>query len=228
MVKTDPTEIADDFKAHLRSVIYPCVAARQASLKQTIECYTAGHMMCPHDDASILQFIYDFVDTYRNASPGYHSAVVIFTAPIRMDEAQFDAMLWQRLQSLSTLDAKNYPYDSRVDQDPASPSFSFSLKEEAFYVIGMHPGSGRKARQYPYPVLVFNPHAQFERLRQEEHFTRMQNIVRKRELAYSGSVNPMLTDFGEVPEVFQYSGRVYDRDWQCPLKINHDQHHTSA
>ena len=220
--------IADEFRDHLRTITFPCVAARQASAKQTIECYVAGHMACPHEDASILDFIYGFVDKYRDAPPGFYSSVVIFTSPQTMDEELFDQYLWQRLQSLSDLDARQYHYDKRVDPNPSSPSFSFSLKEEAFYVIGMHPGSQRKARQYPYPVLVFNPHAQFERLREEEHFARMQHIIRKRDMAYSGSINPMLTDFGEAPEVFQYSGRVYASDWQCPLKINHDQHHSST
>ncbi len=51
----------------------------------------------------------------------------------------------------------------------------------------------------------------------------MKNAVRKRDVAYSGSVNPMLKDFGKASEVFQYSGRKYDENWQCPLKIHHAQ-----
>jgi FPC/CPF motif-containing protein YcgG len=31
----------------------------------------------------------------------------------------------------------------------------------------------------------------------------------------------MLEDFGEASEVYQYSGRQYDEQWQCPLKIYH-------
>jgi FPC/CPF motif-containing protein YcgG len=49
----------------------------------------------------------------------------------------------------------------------------------------------------------------------------MKDVVRKRDIAYSGSVNPMLTDFGNASEVYQYSGRKYEDTWQCPLKINH-------
>ncbi len=49
----------------------------------------------------------------------------------------------------------------------------------------------------------------------------MKNAIRKRDVAFSGSVNPMLEDFGKTSEVYQYSGRNYDSNWQCPLKITH-------
>ena len=126
-------------------------------------------------------------------------------------------MLWQRLQALSNLDAENYDYDRRVDSDPASAHFSFSLKQEAFFIIGLHPGSKRPARQFSYPTLAFNPHQEFEKLRATHHYEPMKKVVRKRDLAYSGSINPMLTDFGEVSEAIQYSGKFYSRDWQCPF-----------
>ena len=34
----------------------------------------------------------------------------------------------------------------------------------------------------------------------------------------SGSINPMLARHGESSEARQYSGRVVDEDWKCPLK----------
>jgi len=46
----------------------------------------------------------------------------------------------------------------------------------------------------------------------------MKNIVRKRDVALSGSINPMLQDFGAASEVYQYSGMQYDSTWQCPFK----------
>ena len=78
--------------------------------------------------------------------------------------------------------------------------------------------SSRLARRFRYPTLVFNPHQQFEELRATAKYDMMKNVVRKRDVAYSGSINPMLQDFGESSEVYQYSGRKYDDTWQCPLK----------
>jgi hypothetical protein len=49
----------------------------------------------------------------------------------------------------------------------------------------------------------------------------MKTIVRKRDISCSGSVNPMLDDFGHSSEAIQYSGLFNDNQWQCPLTINH-------
>ena len=223
------SEIIEEYLAYIECREFPCIAAKAALSRQQVKCMVAGNIACPNNDAEILQFLYDFVDVYRSSKEFYHSATIIFSGPEINSEEMFDALLWQRLQALEILDAKKYDYDNRVEADPASAKFSFSIKEEAFYVIGLHPASSRHARQFKYPALVFNPHAQFEQLRASTKFEAMKNTVRKRDLAFSGSVNPMLHDFGESSEVYQYSGRKYDDTWQCPLKITHakTQHNSS-
>jgi hypothetical protein len=148
----------------------------------------------------------------------YHSATVIFEQPNTLNEAEFDRFMWMRLQALSDLDSVNYKFDLRVDSNPKSADFSFSLKEEAFFIIGLHPGSSRPTRKFKYPALTFNPHIQFEHLRQMQKFEKMQQAVRKRDLKVSGSINPMLTNYGEASEVYQYSGINYDLSWECPYK----------
>lgn len=210
-----------EYQEYIENKEFACVAAKAALAKDQIGYMVAGHMACPKDDNEILQFLYSFISTYRNSTELYHSAVVIFDQEDMAGEEMFDALLWQRLQALSNLDAKNYGYDSRVAPDPASPSFSFSLKEESLFIIGLHPASSRASRRFKYPALVFNPHKQFEQLREIEKYQHLKKVVRKRDMAFSGSVNPMLEDFGEASEVYQYSGRQYDNLWQCPLKILH-------
>jgi FPC/CPF motif-containing protein YcgG len=64
---------------------------------------------------------------------------------------------------------------------------------------------------------VFNPHAQFERLRSAGHFERLQRAIRDREMALQGSLNPNLADFGELSEARQYSGRPTESEWRCPF-----------
>jgi len=213
--------IIEHFLAHLNDKLFPCVAAHNAVEKNNIQCMVADHMACPKDDEAIVTFLYDFIDEFRKAKDDFYSAVILFREPDIRSEEMFDSFFWTRLQALADIDAAHYGYDPRVNPDIYSPNFSFSLKEEAFYIIGLHPASSRLARRFQYPAIVFNAHAQFEKLREENHYTRMQHVVRKRDLQYSGSVNPMLADFGESSEVFQYSGRQYEKDWKCPLIIRH-------
>lgn len=213
--------VMEAYQEFISNKDFVCVAAKAALARQQIQGMVAGHMACPRDDQQILDFLYSFVDTYRASGEMYHSAVVIFPSTGTVSEEQFDDFLWQRLQALSCLDAKRYAFDERVVADPASPEFSFSLKQESFFIIGLHPGSNRASRRFQYPALVFNPHDQFQQLKATHKYEGLKKAVRKRDETVSGSVNPMLDDFGEASEVYQYSGRRYDNQWQCPLKIYH-------
>ena len=217
MTITDQSYI-EEYKSFLYRKEYPCVAAKAAVQKQQVRVFVADHIACPKDDRAILDFLYKFVDEYRSSKDFFHSVAIIFKGPDTIEEEDFEKLLWARLQSLANMDAKDYAYDKRVSSDPTSTDFSFSIKEEAFYIIGLHPNSSRAARSFKYPTLVFNPHQQFDDLRKTNRYDKMKNIVRKLDTAYSGSVNPMLQDFGKASEVFQYSGRKLDQSWECPLK----------
>ncbi|MBS1494813.1 MAG: YqcI/YcgG family protein [Bacteroidetes bacterium] len=219
---TEPTNkfYINEFKSFLETKEFPCVAARAALNKEQIKFHVSGHMACPQDNHNILKFLYDFIDEYRAAETQFHSAVVIFKKPEDITEEMFDKMLWMKLQMLSNMDSKIFNYDKRVSADPSSPEFSYSIKEEAFFVIGLNPASSRLARRFKYPALVFNPHSQFEKMRADKRYAKMKNIVRKRDVEFSGSINPMLEDFGEQSEVYQYSGKQYNSDWKCPFNIN--------
>ncbi len=222
MINISDQYIIDQYKDYINSRDFPCVAAKAAISRHQVTCMVADHMACPKDDNSILNFLYDFIDGYRSSANLFHSASIIFKGPQTIDEDIFEALLWKRLQTLADIDAQHYQHDKRVDKDPLSAKFSFSLKEEAFFIIGLHPCSSRPARRFKYPTLAFNPHAQFESLRANNNYDKMKNIVRKRDIAFSGSINPMLEDFGKSSEVYQYSGRKYDASWQCPLNTNHE------
>ena len=218
MRPTDPDDIIRAFHEFIGQEAYPCVAARAAMTRNHVPCLVAGHMGCPADDHRILRFLYDFVTNFRAADTSLHSAAIIFQGPEQVTEDLFETFLWQRLQSLSDLDAESFQYDPRVHADPSDIHFSYSLAKEAFFIIGLHPGSSRRSRQFQYPTLVFNPHVQFQQLRETNRYEKMKTIVRRRDTLYSGSVNPMLSDFGDAPEAHQYSGKQYDPDWKCPLK----------
>lgn len=218
-------QIRKELKAFISARAYPCIAAKAAVHQRQLKIKVVADMSSAENDKEILAFIYNFTENYRNTkslhfSP-YQSACIIFRQPEIRDEEMYDHLMWRRLQALADLDSKSYPFDSRVVADPQSAAFSFSLMEEAFFIIGLHPMSSRTARRFRYPTLVFNPHAQFEKLRLQKKYGPMKKAVRKRDLDYSGSVNPMLQDFGEESEVYQYSGRQYQKEWRCPLKIGH-------
>jgi len=210
-------QIIEEYHRFLRSRSFPCIGGKAALSMNHVKCFVALDMASQEEDEKILSFIYQFVDSYRSSNESFHSAAVIFGNSQILSESEFEEMFWSRLNSLATLDRRKYTHDKRVDPDPTSSRFSFSLKEEAFFIIGLHPSSTRRARRFTYPAIVFNPHEEFERLKQAGRYESMKKVVRRRDKVSSGSVNPMLKDFGEAPEVFQYSGKQYDSTWKCPL-----------
>lgn len=212
--------VIDNFREMIFDASFPCVAAKDALNKDNIEIFTAGHLACPHEDENILESIYNFTKKFRKREKGFHSAVILFPLTNPLTEVEFERLLFERLKALRVLDAVHFAYDKRVSEDPMSENFSFSLMEEAFFIIGLHPGSSRPARRLTVPAIVFNPHVQFEELRNDGQYEKMKAIVRKRDMEFSGSVNPMLMDFGTRSEIFQYSGRVSDADGKCPFDLS--------
>lgn len=210
-----------EFESLVGDKTFPCVAAKGAMSRKHIDFLVLDAFDCPEDDRSILAFLYDFILKFREQKGSFYSAVLLFRHPSVLTEAKFDEILWKKLQHLADLDAESFSHDQRVSRDPSSPHFSFSLGEEAFFIIGLHGASSRRARRLRFPAIVFNPHVQFEDLRKANRYEKMKKIVRQRDQRYSGSTNPMLSDFGERSEAHQYSGRVYDPDWQCPFRAPH-------
>jgi FPC/CPF motif-containing protein YcgG len=115
------------------------------------------------------------------------------------------------------VDAVHFEWDPTVSDDPDSPHFSLSIGGRGFYVVGLHPGASRAARRFPVAALVFNLHSQFEALRADGRYGRLRDVITQRDVAYSGSRNPMLAIHGEQSEARQYSGRKVEADWRCPF-----------
>ncbi len=157
-----------------------------------------------------------FVAELPHMRARYKSFVAMFD-DTTYDEAGFEARLWEQLGTLHAIDRKYFGWDSRVSDDPSDPAFAFSVAEHGFFVVGMHPSASRLSRRLPFPALIFNSHAQFDELKASGHFARVQEIVRERELALQGSLNPNLTDYGVASEARQYSGRAVETDWKCPF-----------
>ena len=212
--------VFNEYYNFLSNKAFPCVAAKDAMAKGNIKLFVADNIGCPKDDKAILDFMYSFTAFYRKSIKGFYSAAIIFNQPEIINEEMFDALLWKRLAALRSLDALQYRHDRRVAANPTDSNFSFSMMEEAYFIVGLNPMSSRPARRFKYATLVFNPHAQFETMKKDARYEKMKTIVRKRDVSFSGSVNPMLTDFGEASEVYQYSGKNYDSQWKCPLPFN--------
>jgi hypothetical protein len=207
------------FEAFIRRPTWPCVGAKSALAKGQLDVLVARDILSAWDDLRIHEALARFARGQARSPRLFSSFAVVFRERRRLDEAAFEAALWGRLQSLHDKDAwLGYRHDPGVSADPASPHFSWSLAGSAFFVVGLHAGASRPARRFPHPALVFNLHAQFETLRRQNRYEQLRRAILDRDVAFSGSTNPMLARHGEVSEARQYSGRAVDDGWACPFR----------
>ena len=205
------------FEEFVRDPLFPCVGAKAALAKRQMTYVVAHDIRSAWDDLSIHDQILGLVELYRKNPAPFRSLAIIFEDDAGLDEEEFEALLWQRLQSLSDKDEwLGQKPDDRVAHDPNHPEFSLSFGGEAFFVVGLHPQASRPARRFRRPTMIFNLHDQFEKLREANQYEKLKSSILERDVKIAGSINPMLAQHGEVSAARQYSGRAVDSEWRCP------------
>lgn len=208
------------FERFVKSEEFPCVGAKAALAKGTVEIFDADYIDRTAADLPLYRALAGFADRLDPDAEFVQSFVAIFSGPVNLSERDFERALWDRLQGLHNIDiAAGHEWTEESDPDPSSPHFSMSIDGTAFFVVGLCPEASRSARRFEYPALVFNAHEQFERMRERGLYDRMKTVIRTRDAALDGTANPMLADHGSSSEARQYSGRPVGRNWQCPLEI---------
>lgn len=212
------------FLEFLNSATYPCVGAKSALSRGSIKIHEFSTLGDRDNDWPMFNGVSQFVsmmeaDTCDKSI--VHSHVAIFHGPCDMSELRFETLLWSQLWRIHRLDVLSGNSAAQdVSNDVDSPQFSLSIAEHPFFIIGLHPHASRLARRFSHPVMVFNSHRQFEKLRQNGRYSKMQVATRSRDKKLQGSVNPNLSDFGDASEARQYSGREAEADWRCPFDFN--------
>lgn len=215
---TDQHPLIDQLHAFIGKPDFPCVGAKSAMGRDQIKVVVARSIASSWNDLAIHAALLQFTADYRRNRELFQSLAIIFEGPRMLDEAAFEANMWNRIQSLSDKDVwLGQSYDETVSPDPDSAHFSLSFGGEAYFVVGLHPRASRRARRFAAPTMIFNLHTQFEQLRDAGRYEKLRSSILDRDVVYSGSLNPMLARHGEQSEARQYSGRSVDAGWGCPF-----------
>ncbi|HTL96223.1 MAG TPA: guanitoxin biosynthesis heme-dependent pre-guanitoxin N-hydroxylase GntA [Gemmatimonadaceae bacterium] len=211
-------DIDQEFLEFVGDAGFPCLAAKGVVRRLGHELHVYGTLASDHATNALAADLREFVRRATSDDADFRAFVAVFPDGQPEDEREFERRLWVQLQQLHERDDPAAGWDPSVSADPDDPRFSFSFAGCALFIVGLNPHSSRLARRFRWPALVFNPHAQFERLRRDGHYDRMRTLIRDREVALQGDVNPNLADFGEQSEARQYSGRDTTADeWTCPF-----------
>ena len=138
------SELENDFKAFIADSAFPCVGAKSAVAKGTMDILIAQDIRSNWNDRLIYNALTKVAATYREDRALFRSFAVIFNGPCGLTEQEFEHFLWARAESLTNKDTwLGRPHDNRVSDDPQDPHFSLSFNGEAFFIVGLHPAASR-------------------------------------------------------------------------------------
>ncbi|HUF28754.1 MAG TPA: guanitoxin biosynthesis heme-dependent pre-guanitoxin N-hydroxylase GntA [Gemmatimonadaceae bacterium] len=205
------------FRAFVSDRCFPCLGAASVGRRRAYRLHIYGALGSAKSAGPLARDLGAFVRETPAGGGVSRAFIAVFPQRRPASELLFERRLWAQLQLLHERDDPAAAWDPAVSADPGDPRFAFSFAGRAFFVVGLHDRSSRLSRRFQWPTLVFNPHAQFERLRAEGRYARYQALIRERDLALQGTVNPSLADFGEGSAAGQYSGRATEAGWRCPF-----------
>lgn len=209
-------EIHQYIQEKISDMEYPCVGAKAAFNSNQYRLGMYGNMATEETTQKLAIDLKNYITETIDSDSEYMTMIAVFQDEIP-DELEFEKKLWSQLQSLHDSEKDTQGWDAEVSSNPEDENFSFSFNGTAFFIVGLHPEASRKARRFGFTAIAFNLHRQFEQLREKGVYENMKKVIRERELAYDGSINPMLNDFGDGLEAPQYSGRKVNDAWKCPF-----------
>lgn len=212
---SEEKHIKKQFKNFVIEDNHPCLMAQTVFSMDHVDFHSYDNFGSIQTARKILIDLKKYIENYDFESNEFFTFIAAFKGRKDFTEEQFEKLLWKQLQFLHEVD--DAVWDPAVNKDPEHENFSFSLGGKAFYMVGLHPNSSRKARQSPYPAIAFNLHWQFEKLREMGTYHTVRDKIRERDTELQGNINPMLEDFGKSSEVKQYSGRKVGEEWKCPF-----------
>lgn len=210
-------ELARRFAGMIEQSDYPCVGAKSAIARDQITAYIGRDIQSSWDDLLLVRELITFAQTYKTEQSLFITFAAFFPDTPPMSEQCFERALWERVDSLQAKDEwLGQRPDPSVSTDPSNPHFSLSFGGQSFFIVGLHQNASRPARRFECPVLIFNLHDQFERLRADGRYEKLRETILVRDEQLSGSRNPMVARHGESSEARQYAGRIVGPDWECP------------
>lgn len=215
MEKRRSLDLKKEFESFILDKDHPCIMAKTVFTMEEVVLRSYSDLGSTGNAKKLLSDLEKYISNYDFESNDFKTFLAVFPDSPDYSEIEFEKVLWKQLENLKKVDDK--AWDPEVSSDPADKHFSFSLGGKAFYIVGMHPGASRKARQSPYPAIAFNLHWQFEKLREMGSYETVRDKIRERDKELQGSINPVLEDFGSHSEARQYSGREVGKDWKCPF-----------
>ncbi|QKW05039.1 YqcI/YcgG family protein [Streptomyces sp. NA04227] len=217
IITADADAAAAEVERFLLGDSFPCLAGRSAWRRGGISHH--HYTWLGDDDAArrMTADLHTYVETTDWQAKPFTSFIATFSGPLDIPDTEFEDRMWEHLQAIHDHDHLTHRWAEGYRSDPNERGFAFSVAGHPFFVIGLHETHSRIGRRPPFPMLAFNSHAQFDRIKEAGQWERLQEKIRKQDIALSGDINPNLVEYEQLSEARRYSGRRKPADWGCPF-----------
>jgi FPC/CPF motif-containing protein YcgG len=215
----------EEFREHIMSKYFPYLNAKIVFQRNTFYFGFYDILASKHTTMLLWHHLMDFInrqsDFWTN-NQIFTRYVACFRTLRDIDEIVFERLLWKQLQLIHAEDVQNGIKWAENDSDnPTDSNFIFSIGGRAFFIVGLHPNSSRKARRFQTPTITFNSLDQFTNLRQLKMFNEVKQVIRNNDLLQNKSINPNLIINHQKSDAFEYSGKLIHEDWIPNFKSLH-------
>lgn len=197
---------------------YPCIAAIKSFHQDEYQVGTYEGFGSGTSWRSLRQDLHSFLNEIKRTNSPYFTFWATYPTEAVLSEDLFEQKMWNELSCLTSEEMKSSDWGT-APSHPEEQSFGLHLFGENFFVVGLHPNSSRKSRQFPFPTLIFNIFRQFDVLKKENIYDPMVKANRIRDVKFQGSANPMALLHGEKWESIQFSGKNNSSEWKCPFRF---------
>lgn len=210
-------EIRSSIEAFVGQKNFPCVPAMKAIANEDYVLDSYSNFGTGESAPKLVENLLAFSEEQGRTQSPYSTYFAVFPECEVMDEDEFEDKMWKELSALVAADESGAGWDPLFSDDPKDADFCPSIGGKAFFIVGVHPRSSRLARRFKYPAIIFNLYDQFEELDRRGQYENIVKANRKREMAFAGSLNPMVEKHGDKWEAIQFSGKDNPDTWKCPF-----------
>lgn len=152
----------------------------------------------------------------------FATCVIVFPQMDFQSEGYSEKRLWSFLSKVHQIDKVRHPWSSESSAFVYDNRFSMSIGGYAHFILFFSSAAITPSRRFSNPMMIFNPHFMFEKMRNAEVFSEWRTLIRERERAsQNGWHNPKLADFGsdngfEAPQYALTLDPVFDIG-KCPF-----------
>lgn len=143
-VDANLTDAHDQLRQQILGHFYPCTGAISTFTPKSYRFGLYPELASEDAVRAVCHDLYCFSHEFPVINDHFLTFIAMFHGPVLQFEQDFEDLLWKQLPAMHLCDSNFFAWDEKVDSDPQSHRFSFSIGGRAMFVVGPSPHVSRE------------------------------------------------------------------------------------